>query len=74
MKENKDELVISEERWEIYGDMWDYLITNVFLQNFFSPSFFIFTPPLLTSNECRGQENVGLYIHSPIRLHGVVLN
>jgi hypothetical protein len=23
---------------------------------------------------CRGQENVDLYIHSPIRLHGVVLN
>jgi hypothetical protein len=22
----------------------------------------------------RGQENVDLYIHSPIRLHGVVLN
>jgi hypothetical protein len=29
---------------------------------------------LLTSNWCRGQENVDLYIHSPIRLHGVVLN
>jgi hypothetical protein len=28
----------------------------------------------LTSNWCRGQENVNLYIHSPIRLHGVVLN
>jgi hypothetical protein len=28
----------------------------------------------LTSNSCRGQENVDLYIHSPIRLHGVVLN
>jgi hypothetical protein len=28
----------------------------------------------ITSNRCRGQENVGLYIHSPIRLHGVVLN
>jgi hypothetical protein len=28
----------------------------------------------LTSNHCRGQENVDLYIHSPIRLHGVVLN
>jgi hypothetical protein len=27
-----------------------------------------------TSNYCRGQENVDLYIHSPIRLHGVVLN
>jgi hypothetical protein len=27
-----------------------------------------------TSNQCRGQENVDLYIHSPIRLHGVVLN
>jgi hypothetical protein len=27
----------------------------------------------LLRNECRGQENVGLYIHSPIRLHGVVL-
>jgi hypothetical protein len=26
----------------------------------------------LTSNQCRGQENVDLYIHSPIRLHGVV--
>jgi hypothetical protein len=26
----------------------------------------------LTSNKCRGQENVDLYIHSPIRLHGVV--
>jgi hypothetical protein len=22
----------------------------------------------------RGQENVDLYIHSPLRLHGVVLN
>jgi hypothetical protein len=28
----------------------------------------------LTSNQCRGQENVDLYIHSPIRLHGVVVN
>jgi hypothetical protein len=28
----------------------------------------------LTSNCCRGQENVDLYIHSPIRLHGVMLN
>jgi hypothetical protein len=28
----------------------------------------------LTSNWCRRQENVGLYIHSSIRLHGVVLN
>jgi hypothetical protein len=27
-----------------------------------------------TSNYCRGQENVDLYIHSLIRLHGVVLN
>jgi hypothetical protein len=27
----------------------------------------------LTSNSCRGQENVDLYINSPIRLHGVVL-
>jgi hypothetical protein len=26
------------------------------------------------SNSCRGQENVDLYIHSNIRLHGVVLN
>jgi hypothetical protein len=28
----------------------------------------------LTSSYCRDQENVDLYIHSPIRLHGVVLN
>jgi hypothetical protein len=28
----------------------------------------------LTSSWCRSQENVDLYIHSPIRLHGVVLN
>jgi hypothetical protein len=28
----------------------------------------------LTSGQCRGQENVDLYIHSPICLHGVVLN
>jgi hypothetical protein len=28
----------------------------------------------LTSSWYRGQENVDLYIHSPIRLHGVVLN
>jgi hypothetical protein len=28
----------------------------------------------LTSKECWGQENVGLYIHSPIHIHGVVLN
>jgi hypothetical protein len=28
----------------------------------------------LTSNYCRGQENVDLYIQSPVRLHGVVLN
>jgi hypothetical protein len=28
----------------------------------------------LTSNYCQGQENVDLYIHSPIWLHGVVLN
>jgi hypothetical protein len=27
-----------------------------------------------TSNYCRGQENMDLCIHSPIRLHGVVLN
>jgi hypothetical protein len=25
-------------------------------------------------NSCRGQENVDLYIHSPIRLDGVMLN
>jgi hypothetical protein len=28
----------------------------------------------LTSNYCRGQEYVDLYIHSSIRLHGVVIN
>jgi hypothetical protein len=28
----------------------------------------------LTSSQCRGQENVDLYIHSPICHHGVVLN
>jgi hypothetical protein len=28
----------------------------------------------LTSNKPQGQENMGVYIHSPIRLHGVVLN
>jgi hypothetical protein len=28
----------------------------------------------LSSNWCRSQEYVDLYIHSPIRLHGVVLN
>jgi hypothetical protein len=28
----------------------------------------------LTSNYCRGQENVDLYMHSLICLHGVVLN
>jgi hypothetical protein len=28
----------------------------------------------LISNYCRGQENLDLYIHSPISLHGVVLN
>jgi hypothetical protein len=27
-----------------------------------------------TSNCCRGEENVNLYIHSPIHLHGIVLN
>jgi hypothetical protein len=27
----------------------------------------------LTSNKCRGQENVGLHIHYPIRLHCIVL-
>jgi hypothetical protein len=26
------------------------------------------------TNWCRGKENVDLYIHSPLRLHGVVLN
>jgi hypothetical protein len=28
----------------------------------------------LISNYCRGQENVGLYIHFPIHLHDLVLN
>jgi hypothetical protein len=28
----------------------------------------------LISNKCRGQENVDLYIHSPIRLNGLMLN
>jgi hypothetical protein len=28
----------------------------------------------LTSNKCRGQENVDLYINFPKRLHGVVPN
>jgi hypothetical protein len=28
----------------------------------------------LTSNYCRGQENVDIYIHSPIRLHVIVLS
>jgi hypothetical protein len=28
----------------------------------------------LTSNQCRDQENVGLYIHSPTSLYGVLLN
>jgi hypothetical protein len=28
----------------------------------------------LTSSQFRGQENVNQYIHSHIRLHGVVLN
>jgi hypothetical protein len=27
-----------------------------------------------TSKQCRGEENVDLYIHSSIRFHGVVLN
>jgi hypothetical protein len=27
-----------------------------------------------TYNKCRGQENAVLFIHSPIRLHGLVLN
>jgi hypothetical protein len=37
--------------------------------------FHIFHLPLtLTSKQCRGQENVDLYIHSPIRLHGIVLS
>jgi hypothetical protein len=31
-------------------------------------------PGPLTSSKCRGQEYVDLYSHSPIRLHGVVLN
>jgi hypothetical protein len=30
--------------------------------------------PSLTSSEYLDQENTDLYIHSPIRLHGVVLN
>jgi hypothetical protein len=28
----------------------------------------------LTSNQCQGQENLNLYIHSPIHLHGAVLD
>jgi hypothetical protein len=28
----------------------------------------------LTSVQCRGQENVDLYMHCPLSLHGVVLN
>jgi hypothetical protein len=28
----------------------------------------------LTFSYCRGQENVDLYIHSPIHLHDIVLN
>jgi hypothetical protein len=28
----------------------------------------------LTSNYCRGQENLDIYIHSPIRLHGLMLS
>jgi hypothetical protein len=31
-------------------------------------------PPGLLSNGRRGQENVDLYIHSPIRVHVAVLN
>jgi hypothetical protein len=27
-----------------------------------------------TSSWCQGQENVDLYIHSPIRIHGVLRN
>jgi hypothetical protein len=27
-----------------------------------------------TSSKCRGQENVDLYIHSPMHLHGIMLN
>jgi hypothetical protein len=27
----------------------------------------------LVSNYCQGQENVDLYIHTPIRLHGVII-
>jgi hypothetical protein len=29
---------------------------------------------VLTSNECQGQEIVDLCIHSPMRIHGVMLN
>jgi hypothetical protein len=29
------------------------------------------SPP---SRQCRGQENVDLHIHTPIRLHGVMIN
>jgi hypothetical protein len=35
--------------------------------------FKCFSVIILTSSQRRGQENVDRYIHSPIRLHGVVL-
>jgi hypothetical protein len=41
--------------------------------------FFIYPTTLLnkhqnqvTSSQCRGQKNANLYIHAPIRLHGIV--
>jgi hypothetical protein len=32
-----------------------------------------FNTPWLISNYCQGHKNVGLYSHSPIHLHGIVL-
>jgi hypothetical protein len=45
----------------------------------FQPTWVFAVPPNLVKQTthlqlCRGQENVDLYIHSPIRLHGVMLN
>jgi hypothetical protein len=55
----------------IYGFKSQKVVTFSILQLFLIDKIH---KELLTSNYCRGDENVYLHIHSPIRLHGVVLN
>jgi hypothetical protein len=50
------------------------LYLSIYLSVCLSVCLSVYLSIYLSNRKCRGRENVDLYIHSLIRLHGVVLN